>query len=85
MPGAADDLALVGDFIDAGLGGRDEAGDLALAQFAGLVGAAIGEGEKFARDVEHDDGAARDLHELAPARLDLARGGDDLTRHQAKP
>ena len=78
VPGAADDLALAAVFVLAGGAGGDEAGELADAERAALVGAAVAEGEVFAAEVEDADGAPGDLDDFAPAGGDFARFGDEL-------
>src|SRR5262249_7874385 len=92
MPGAAHEFALAGDAVGAGtarsheadhpaLAHRPAAAPLALARRPAGVRAAVGKREECAVDVEHADLTALDGDELLFARLDLARGGDDVTAH----
>ena len=82
MPWAADDFALAGIAIFAGLARRHEAGEHALRQRPALVRAAVRHGEEFAREIEDDDLAAPDCDELAPAGRNLMSRRDDVFRHR---
>jgi hypothetical protein len=74
MPRAADDLAAPRVAIFAGLGGLHQPGLPAVAQAAAFVRAAIVEREELAAEVEHDDGAAVHIDQLAVARRNVSTG-----------
>src|SRR5215470_386029 len=68
VPRAADDLARAGIAISAGSVRFHEAGLTALMEAAAPVRAAIVERKELAAEIEDNDRASVDLHELAPPR-----------------
>jgi hypothetical protein len=78
-------IALAGIAVLPRLRGLQQAGQLALAQIAGLVEATVEEAEVFARDLEDDDRPPRNGDELATPRRDIVQSRYDMFRHQASP
>src|SRR6185436_20151924 len=77
----AQEFLMPRQFVMAGPVGLDQRDDLALAQRPALMRAAVGQREILAVQIEPADLAAVHVDDLALARRDLDRAGDDLTLH----
>src|SRR5262249_37673939 len=81
MPGAAQELAPARQAIVAGAIRQHERADLAEAQRAAGVRAAVGERKEFAVEIEDADLASADADDPAGAGRDIAGPRDDLPAH----
>src|SRR6201992_3687256 len=84
VPGAADDLAELGIFDLAGIGGLREPDQWALAQRRALMRAAVQQAKELALDVEDRDLPVIDGEEFSRPRRQLIHRGDNVTRHYFK-